>query len=369
MAWIDRRALQNFDWMLFGLASLLVGIGLANLYSASLAGVEEGLPPEFRRQLMALGVAGAAMLVAMSVDYRRLERWAGWIFVASLALLASTLLLAPLTRGSRSWLIWGPFSFQPAELAKVGLVIMLARWFHDHPPGEVRRLRDLLAPGLLAALPVGLIVLQRDLGVALLTLLVAATYLPFARIPWRAWGLLALAGVLALAGAWRFFLKEYQRGRILDFLDPSRDPLASGYQAIQSKIAIGSGGLLGRGWLEGTQTQLQFLPTQHSDFVFSVLAEEWGFAGAVVVLGLYLVMLLWGLVIARNAKDTFGAMLAVGVVGLLFWPAAINVAMVLGLAPVIGVPLPLFSYGGSALLAALIGLGLLFNVSMRRFLF
>ena len=369
MPWIDRRSLQHFDWALFGLVLLIVGIGLANLYSATRAGHDTGFPPEFRRQLLALGVAAPAMLAALMVDYRRLERLAAPIFLASLVLLASTLVLAPVTRGNRSWLIYGPFSLQPAELAKVGLVIALARWFHRNPAARVTRLRDLAAPGLIAALPVGIIVLQRDMGVAVLTLLIACTYLPFTGIPWRAWAALAGVGVIGLAGVWMFALRDYQQTRILGFLDPSRDPLASGYQAAQSKIAIGSGGLFGNGYLEGPQTQLRFLPTQHSDFIFAVLAEEWGFIGSVTILALYLGLLVWGLIIARNSKDGFGAMLAVGVVGLLFWPVVINVAMVLGLAPVIGVPFPLLSYGGSALLAALIGLGLLLNVSMRRYMF
>jgi rod shape determining protein RodA len=214
-----------------------------------------------------------------------------------------------------------------------------------------------------------LIVLQPDLGVAVLTLLVAVTYLPLLRIPLRAWLGVAVAGLVALAGLCQFALTDYQRERILDVVDPGRDPLSSGYQAIQSRIAVGSGGLLGKGWTEGTQTQLRFLPTQHTDFAFSVLAEEWGFLGSAVVLSLYLALLLWGLLVARQSKDSFGALLAVGVVGALFWPALINIAMVLGLAPVIGVPLPLISYGGSALIVTLIGVGLLLNVSMRRYLF
>jgi rod shape determining protein RodA len=366
---IDRRSLQHFDWGLLALVLLFVGIGLANLYSATRAGSETPLPPEFRRQLIAFAIAAPAMLLAIAVDYRRLERLAAPIFLASLLLLASTLVLAPLTRGNRSWLIYGPLSLQPAELAKLGLVVALARWFHRNPASQVSRLRDLIPPALIAALPVGIIVLERDMGVAVLTLLIACTYLPFTGIPWRAWAALGAVGALGLAGVWSFALRDYQQKRILDFLDPSRDPLASGYQAIQSKIAIGSGGLLGTGYLQGTQTQLRFLPTQHSDFAFSVLAEEWGFVGSAVALGVYLGILIWGLMIARNSKDGFGAMLAVGVVGLLFWPVTINVAMVLGLAPVIGVPFPLLSYGGSALLASLIGLGLLLNVSMRRYMF
>ena len=366
---IDRRSFQNFDWLLFLLMLLMLGIGFVNLFSATLAGTEGGLPSEFRRQLLALALALVAMTAAFLIDYRRAERHATWIYLATLALCASTLVLAPVVRGSRSWLLWGPLSLQPAELAKVGLVLALAKYFESNPAGEIRRLRDLLVPGLIVAAPAGIIVAQGDMGVAVLTVLIGATFLPFVRIPLRAWAVVALGAAAALAGLWRFVFKEYQRDRILQVLDPSRDPLASGYQAIQSKIAIGSGGLFGKPYMEGTQTQLQFLPTQHSDFIFSVLGEEWGFVGCVVVLSLYLGLLLWGLVIASNSKDGFGAMLAVGVVGMLFWPVAINVAMVLGLAPVIGVPLPLLSYGGSQLLANMIALGLLLNVSMRRYMF
>jgi len=258
---------------------------------------------------------------------------------------------------------------QPSEFAKLGLIFALSRYFYRNPPGETHRLRDLARPALIVALPVTLIVLQRDMGVALLTLLIGSTYLAFVRVPWRAWAGVAVLGIVGLISLWMFGLRPYQQRRILDVIDPGRDPLASGYQAIQSRIAIGSGGLFGSGYLEGTQTQLRFLPTQHTDFAFSVLAEEWGFVGSVVVLLVYLSLLIWGLIIARHSKDGFGAMLAVGVVGVLFWPAALNIAMVLGLAPVIGVPLPLFSYGGSALVTTLVALGLLMNVSMRRYVF
>jgi rod shape determining protein RodA len=216
---------------------------------------------------------------------------------------------------------------------------------------------------------VGLIVLQRDMGVALLTLFIASTYFVFVRISLRAWFGVVLAAGAGLVSVWMFALKGYQRSRILDVIDPGRDPLASGYQAIQSRIAIGSGGVFGTGFMEGTQTQLRFLPTQHTDFAFSVLAEEWGFVGSTIVLGLYVVLMLWGLFVARSAKDSFGGMLAVGVVAMIFWPSVVNIAMVVGLAPVIGVPLPLISYGGSAMVATLIGLGLLMNVSMRRYVF
>ena len=364
---IDRRSIQNFDWVLLGLVGLLVTLGLVNLLSATHGGVEAEINDIFRRQLMTLGVATAAAVGACAVDYRRFARLAMPLYVVSLVLLTLPLLIAPATRGAQAWLFDG--RVQPSELAKIGLVLALARYFQRNPPTEITRLTHLGAPLAIIALPVGIIALQNDIGVALLVMLIGLTFLIFVRIPWPAWAGIGAAGLAGLAAFWIYGLRDYQRTRILDFLDPERDPLSSGYQAMQSRIAIGSGGLFGTGWMEGSQTQLRFLPTQHTDFVFSVLAEEWGFVGSTLVLAVLLVTLLWGLWVARNAKDAFGAMLAVGIVGTLFWPATINVAMVLGLAPVIGVPLPLFSYGGSALLSAGIALGLLMNVSMRRYVF
>jgi len=368
MSPIARRAYQNFDWVFLFLILILVTLGLVNLMSAAAAGVEGGTSNVVRRHMMVMGAAAIVMVLAALIDYRHIERFAPFIFLGSLVLLALTLIVGVVTRGTQAWLFAGG-SFQPSEFAKVAMVAMLARYFHRNPPSTIRQLRQLAVPLLIVALPIGLILLQRDMGVALLTLLVAFTYLPLLYIPLRAWagiGVLAAAGLAAL---WSFGLRAYQQQRILDFLDPARDPLASGYQAMQSRIAVGSGGFLGAGWQEGTQTQLRFLPTQHTDFVFSVLAEEWGFVGSTLVLVTFFALLLWGLWIAQSSKDGFGAMLAVGLVGTLFWPLTINIAMVLGLAPVIGVPLPLFSYGGSALVSASVALGLLLNVSMRRYVF
>ncbi|MEE8146785.1 MAG: rod shape-determining protein RodA [Longimicrobiales bacterium] len=365
MLGIDRRTIQNFDWMLLALVAGLVGIGLVNLVSATSGG--EAISDEVRRQLVSLGFGTAALVIVVAIDYRHFERMALPVFAVAMLLLGATLVFAPVTRGSQSWLIGG--RVQPSEFARVALILALARSFQRNPAGEIRRLRDLAAPAGITLIPVTLIALQRDMGVALLTLLTASTYFAFVRIPWRAWLGVVATALVAIATLWMFVLEPYQRSRILDVVDPSRDPLASGYQAIQSRIAVGSGGLFGAGYGQGTQTQLRFLPTQHTDFAFSVLAEEWGFVGSTLVLGLYLVLMIWGLLVARSSKDSFGAMLAVGVVGALFWPAVLNIGMVLGLAPVIGVPLPLFSYGGSALVATLIALGVLLNVSMRRYVF
>jgi rod shape determining protein RodA len=364
---IDRRSIQNFDWVLLAIVLTLVGLGLLNLLSASHADVASGFSIYFNRQVIALAIATVAVIGVCTVDYRHFARLAMPIYVGSLLFVLMPVLISPITRGAQAWLYEG--RIQPSEMAKIGLILALARYFQRNPPTEITRLRELGPPIALIALPVALIALQKDTGVALLTLLIGVTFLPFVRIPGKAWLGLGVPCVAALVPFWMYGLRDYQRTRILDFLDPSRDPLSSGYQAIQSRIAIGSGGLFGTGWMEGTQTQLRFLPTQHTDFAFSVLAEEWGFLGSALTLSCYLLMLLWGLWIARNAKDSFGAMLAVGVVGTLFWPATINVAMVLGLAPVIGVPLPFFSYGGSSLLSVGIAIGLLLNVSMRRYVF
>lgn len=363
---IDRRLVQNFDWVLLGLVTVIALLGLVNLISATHTAAMP-LSDEVRRQVIAMGIGAVAGLVALVVDYRHFERLAMPLFAGCAVLLVITLLVASDHRGNQSWLFGG--RLQPAEFAKVGLILALARYFSHNPPGDRHRILDLAQLLILIGIPVGLIVLQRDHGVALLTLVIACSYLPFVRIPIFAWIAIAGGGVASLITIWMFALAPYQRSRILDVVDPSRDPLGSGYQVLQSLIGIGSGGLLGTGYMQGTQTQLRFLPTQHTDFIFSVMAEEWGFVGSSVVLVLYATLFMWGLVIARNSKDSFGGFLAVGVVATLFWPLTINIAMVLGLAPVIGVPLPLFSYGGSAMVSTCIVLGLLMNVSMRRYVF
>jgi rod shape determining protein RodA len=369
---MDRRAFHHFDWSLLALIAVIVAIGLVNLFSTTqpLPPPAIGVASEFKTQLAALALGVAGMIAAIVVDYRRLERAAPFLFAVTLLGIAATVLFGVEIRGNKSWLRLGPLSLQPAEFAKLGLVLILARYFHRHPPGEMHRLVDLIAPAILLLLPVGLIVLQHDTGVAVLTLAVGATFFLFVALPWRTWLILGVIAVAGAVGAWEFGLKPYQRARVMSFVGSGGgDALGSDYQAIQSRIAVGSGGLTGQGWLAGPQNRGQFLPTQHSDFAFSVLAEEWGFAGSAILLGLYAGLLLWGLAIAANSKDGFGGMLAVGVVSMLLWPAVINVAMVLGLAPVIGVPMPLVSYGGSQLLANLVALGLLLNVSMRRYVF
>lgn len=258
--------------------------------------------------------------------------------------------------------------FQPAELMKIALVIALARFFseHDHPNGY--RLRDLWRPFLLMALPCGLIIKEPDLGTALTIGIVCFSVILFAKVRLKSLLILVIGAFLAAPFIW-VNLQEYQQKRILTYLSPEMDPLGAGYHINQSKIAIGSGLVWGKGFLQGTQTRLHFLPEQHTDFAFSVLAEEWGFAGSLILLLLYLFLMLWGINIARTSKDKFGALISLGVVAIIFWQMAINVSMVTGLLPVVGIPLVLFSYGGSSIVSTMAGMGLLMNISMRRFMF
>jgi rod shape determining protein RodA len=369
MPGVDRRLIQNFEWPLLGLALALAAIGVVNLVSAA-PGPASGLPPTALRQLLWLGLGLLGMLTMLVPDYRSLERLALPAYACCALLLVAVLLFGPVINGSQRWLVFGSFArVQPSELAKLAIPLVLARFLHRRLGPADLRLHELAVPVLLIALPVLLVLRQPDLGTAMVLALLGGTYLFFARVPARTLAWLGAAGVAAASVAWLFVLREYQKERILTFLDPERDPLGAAYHAIQSQIAVGSGGLLGKGFLRGPQSQLDFLPEQQTDFVFSVLAEEWGFLGGGLVLLLYLVMLVRGLMIARASKDGFGCYLALGVVGLLFWPCAVNVAMVVGLLPVVGIPLPFLSYGGSALVTCLLGVGLLMNISMRRYLF
>ncbi|HEY5974711.1 MAG TPA: rod shape-determining protein RodA, partial [Geobacteraceae bacterium] len=238
-----------------------------------------------------------------------------------------------------------------------------------HPVFGGLRIRDLGLPMLILGVPALLIMKQPDLGTAIMVIMVVGAVLVYVGIRWSTIAYLALAAVPLVWTAWHFFLREYQKNRILNFLDPERDPLKSGYHIIQSKIAVGSGGLAGKGYLQGTQSQLRFLPEQHTDFAFSVFAEEWGFVGCLVVVALYLVLVLWGLQVANRCSDRFGSLLAVGITAMLFWHIVINMGMVIGLFPVVGVPLPFFSYGGTSMVTSMIGVGILLNISMRRFMF
>jgi rod shape determining protein RodA len=290
------------------------------------------------------------------------------VYTVALVLLLMVMVYGIITSGAQRWVRVGSLSFQPSEFVKISLILALAKFFQRPPHPKGYSLKQILFPFLLLLLPVALILKQPDLGTAIILLLVFFSVLIFVKIRWSSLLTIGLAGGVAVPLLWGF-LKEYQKKRIITFFNPDLDPLGAGYHLIQSKIAMGSGGILGKGFMNGTQCKLGFLPEQQTDFIFSVLGEEWGLIGSLFVIGIYFILILWGLRITVQAKDRFGAILAFGVVAMLFWHVFINIGMVLGMMPVVGIPLPLLSYGGSFILSTLIGIGLLLNVSMRRYLF
>jgi rod shape determining protein RodA len=365
---IDRRLIQNFEWPLLALASFLAAIGILNLVSASpdQAGF---LPGTAQRQLGWLGVGFLALLAGLLPDYRRLDRLAFPFYAICGVLLVVVLFVGPVINGSQRWIVLGPVRMQPSEVTKIAVVLVFARLLSRRAELSDMRFSEFVVPALLLAVPAVLVLREPDLGSALVIVLVGGSFLLLARVRPSTLFWMAGGGVAGASLAWMFYLRDYQKERLLTFLDPERDPLGAAYHAIQSQIAVGSGGLFGEGFLQGTQSQLDFLPEQQTDFVFSVLAEEWGFVGGVVVLGAYVALMLRGLVIARASKDVFGCGIAVGVVALFFWSGAINIGMVLGVLPVVGIALPFLSAGGSALVTCMLGIGLLMNVSMRRYVF
>ncbi|MDX9785148.1 MAG: rod shape-determining protein RodA [Desulfobacterales bacterium] len=363
----DRRLVQHFDWGLLGLTLFLEGIGLVALYSAVTAGDQTAQEILFVRQIIWFGAGFAVMVITFLFNYKLLERFAFPIYAGSLLLLAAVLLMGTIGGGAQRWIKLGPLFIQPSEAAKISIIIVLARYYARYANPNGYSLRDLVKPALLIAVPFMLIVRQPDLGTGLLLLLIAGSMTIFVKIKRSSLVTIILFCMVAFPLVWSF-LKEYQKQRILTFLNPDRDPLGAGYHIIQSKIAIGSGMFTGKGYLKGTQNALSFLPEQHTDFIFSVLAEEWGFLGAVFVLFAFFMLIVWGLRVAYRSRDPFGSILAVGVTAMLFWQIVINIGMVMGLMPVVGVPLPLISYGGSSVVTVLVCIGLLMNVSMRRFM-
>ena len=368
LAFIDRRIITSFDWVLFGLIMLIAAIGVLNIYSATVSYAVTSIP-YFIRQLLWILIGLILVAMVCSIDYHFMEDFAYWFYGLLLVLLVVVLFAGKTSMGATRWLRLGFFSIQPSEPMKIVIIMAYARYFTDYYlPGGLR-LRNLAYPFLILGVPALLIMKQPDLGTAIMVVLIASSMLMYVGVRWTTLISLVLAGLPCAFLGWHYYLRDYQKNRILNFLSPERDPLGSGYHIIQSKIAVGSGGFFGKGFLHGTQSQLRFLPEQHTDFAFSVFGEEWGFAGCLVVLLLYVVVILWGLDIARKCNDYFGSLMAVGVTAMLFWHIVINVGMVIGIFPVVGVPLPLFSYGGTSMVTTMIGVGILLNIRLRRFMF
>lgn len=355
-------SLRDFDWTLFGILLGISLLGVIQIYSTTLNTPYAG---SHQKQLLwiALGVAG--MFVLTRLDYHSLLNHAPWMYLLTLGLLAALLVAGSEIAGARRWFRMGGVNFQVSEFAKLALILLLARFFSENDARSVTW-RDAAKVAAAAGVPFLLIAVQPDLGSALTLLPVAAAALFLAGLPLRYFGIIMLAGILALPVGYHF-LKPYQKSRIATFLNPAADPRNTGYQVSQSRIAIGSGEVWGKGTAQGTQTQLRFLPVAHTDFIFAAFGEEHGFAGVLLTLVLYFTLLMRLLRTAETTPDAAGLHIIGGTAGILLFQILVNVGMVIGYMPVTGIPLPLMSYGGSSVLFTWMAMGLASSVQVRRF--
>ena len=360
---MDRRLWLNIDWLI--IVGVLSGscIGLFVIYSATHLGPE---PDLWIAQLTRIVLGLCLLFAVLMIDYHSLVERAELFYISIVVMLLYLVLFGGLRAGTNRWLEFGFLTLQPGELAKIAVVLLLGKYFAAVSK-DTLKMSEMITAGALAGIPIVLVALQPDLGTALTVGIAYCSMVVLAGLKRRMMLLGFVFLVLTVPITWSFMLKDYQKERVYAFLDPSSDPRGIGYQSIQSTIAVGSGGFAGKGWLEGTQSQLQFLPTPHTDFVFAVLAEEFGFIGVVVVLLLYAMITLRCLDTARRARDRIGIYIVVGVLSMFVFQTLYNLAMVAGLVPIKGFPLPLLSYGGSSMLATMVGFGLIMNVRMRRF--
>jgi rod shape determining protein RodA len=366
---LAHRLRDDFDWVLFGLTFSIGIIGVINLYST---GKASNAPDLYLTQIYWLVFGGCVAFVVAALDYRHYERFGYLLYGVGILLLILVLLVGTEVNNSTRWITFGEVGrLQPSELMKVFLVIGLAKYLHHDPRAEGRRLVELAIPAIMTALAMALILKEPDLGGTLMCLLIFLSIMLLTRLKARSLVAVAASAPLVVILGWSYLFQEYQKKRIISFwnsfVDPEADRLGAGWHAYQSIVAIGSGQVTGKGFLQGTAGPHHFLPEQRTDFPFAVFAEEHGFVGAAVLIFLYLVLILWCLRVAANSRDRFGSVIAVGVGSLFFWHVLINLGMVMGLLPVVGITLPLFSYGGSSILTFMLCIGLLMNVSINRF--
>ncbi len=361
----DRRIISSFDWISLILLLIILGIGLLNLYSSTWTGTSPSTL--FTKQLILSIVGIVTILFMLLFDYSLLKKTGYVIHFLIILLLAYTTFMAGDTiAGTQRWIRLGFFNLQPSELAKLSLVIVLASCYATHEAIDGYTIKDLIKPFLLAIIPFILIVLQPDLGTAGMMAIIAVSMTAIVKIRKHVIAVILCMGLVGIPLYWHFVMDDYQKKRVETFINPDADPMGQAYQIKQSIIAIGSGGLLGKGFKEGTQGHLHFLPERHTDFAFAIWAEEWGFVGSIILLACYLLLLVWGLNVAMTARDKFGMFMAFGLIALIFWQAVINLFMVMGWFPVVGIPMPLISYGGSSLLVTIISFGLLINIRSRK---
>ena len=353
--------IRSIHWGLVLLLAAISGIGFAMLYSAG----NGSLHPWASRQMARFALTLVPMLAVALVDMRHWYRSAYWIYGASLMLVVAVDLHGIVGMGAQRWIDLGFIQLQPSEIMKIALVLALARYFHGLSAEDSGRLRYLVVPALLVLVPAALVLKQPDLGTAIMLLAAGAILCFLGGVRLWLFAAAALAAATVAPVAWSF-LRDYQKTRLYTFLEPDTDPLGAGYHIMQSKIALGSGGLFGKGFLLGTQSHLSFLPEKQTDFIFTMFAEEFGLVGGLVLLALYIVVIGYGFAIALRSRSQFGRLLGLGIAANFFLYAFINTAMVMGLIPVVGVPLPLISYGGTAMVTVMLGFGLLMNIGIHR---
>jgi rod shape determining protein RodA len=365
----SRTFLRRLDVNFILVVLALNLVGLINLYSATHGIQAIDTSNLFISQVIWLTAGWSLFILLTFIDYQFFMRWAYPIYFLNLLALALVPLIGKVSYGARRWLDLGLFSYQPSETMKIALVLVIARNLISKSKPEGMGLKEIATPLLLIAVPFMLTVRQPDLGTALMILAIPMSMVLFMKVRRSLIIVAAVAVMIAIPTAWNYGMKEYQKQRILTFLEPGKDPRGSGYNSIQSKIAVGSGKFLGKGFRQGTQSQLEFLPERHTDFIFSVLSEEHGFIGSLLTVGLFTVLLFMGVGAASQARDKFGALLAIGSLGYVFWHMFINIGMVTGVFPIVGIPLPLLSYGGSGMLTTMAAMGFVSSVAFRKFLF
>jgi rod shape determining protein RodA len=355
------QKLWQVQWLFVLLLCVMAGIGAAMLYSAA----NGSLDPWASRHLVRFAAGVALMLGVALIDIRLWLRYAYPIYAVVLLMLIAVEVSGTIGMGAQRWIDLGVVNVQPSELMKVALVLALARYFHGGGPDDIGRPTFLIGPLLLVAVPAGLVLRQPDLGTALMMVIGSGAIFFLAGVRFWKFAVVIVAGLGAMPVLWQF-LHDYQKERVLTFLDPERDPLGAGYHIIQSKIALGSGGMFGKGFMQGTQSHLNFLPEKQTDFIFTMMAEEFGLIGGLGLLALYVLLILYGFAIAMRCRHQFGRLVGLGVMTTFFLYVFINIAMVMGLIPVVGVPLPLISYGGTAMMTLMLGFGLLLSVFIHR---
>ncbi len=361
----DRRLLTNFDWSLFIVVLALIHCGIALIYSATCNAPGLGNRALYSRQFYWVLISLVFFIITISIDYHHIIRYGFFLYLINNILLLFLLLQGDLRAGVHRWITIMGINFQPSEFTKIIIVLVLAGYLSRHPNKEIK-IREIFTLFILVGIPLILVAKQPDLGSAVLLVPIFIVMLFIAEISLKWFIPFIVSGLVALPILLRR-LKPYQINRILSFIKPNLDPLGIGYQVLQSRIAVGAGGVLGQGFLAGTQSQLRFIPQHHTDFIFSVLAEEWGFIGCITVIGLFLFIILKGIDFAIHAKDRVGTLTAMGIVTIFTFHIITNIGMVIGLMPITGIPLPFLSYGGTSLLANTIAIGLLLNIRMRRF--